>query len=423
MKKSVFMFVLALMCLFAFTLPAYALTQPIISYITNGENSMRWDWNSVSEEVYDYNIEIWKDGDPGNKFSATVHGETYYKQENVTSNVVYTAHIKIFNEENWGTDSSQMFIPDPAPIIGDVQPANGEINVSVDKVITFYSSKRIIEDTSNIVLKKGEETVVTNIYYHDTVIRIVPISKLEEGVMYTVYLSGITDLMGQVAEPMSWSFTTVQPLVIASSSSSSSSGDGYVSTTTVIPVIISYTYIDVDNHWAKNSVQILVNKQILPSNALYFYPDNEINREDFVKLLMIGMKYQTSTYAGKFTDVTTDNPNAIYIQTAIDKGIIQGTSATTFDPTKPITREEIFAMFDRTLKLENITPTEIKPLTEFKDYQTISPWAVDSVANIYSLDLVKGKTDIANVIIDPIANTSNAENATLLVRLLGKVGK
>lgn len=423
MKKL--MFVLTFMCLLAFAIPAYALTPPAISNITNGADCIRWDWDSVPEGVYGYNIELWQgvegiNGSTANSVTETVYGKTYYIQQSTTSGVVYNAHVQILGNEllGWGDKGEQFFIPSPAPIIGNMQPANNEINVPVDKKITFYLSKKVIEDTSNILLKKGEEIVATYVYYDTTMIMITPVNNLEEGVTYTVYLSGITDLVGQTADTVTWNFTTYKP-----SSSSSGGGGSSVPVVTTTPITISSSYIDTDNHWAKDSVQILVNKQILPSNMLYFYPDNEINREDFVKLLMIGMKYQTSTYTGKFTDVTTDNPNAIYIQTAIDKGIIQGTSETTFEPTKPITREEIFTMFDRTLKLENITPTEIKPLTEFKDYQTISAWATDSVVNIYSLGLVKGKTDIANVIIDPIANTSNAENATLLVRLLEKVGK
>lgn len=426
MKKSIFRITFLFACLLLF--PSYAMAQlpaPNGLHSEFGENYIKWEWDPVtSANKYVFSEAYMENGVTRRDISQTVYGQTYYIQQDPIPNQDYTAWVGVDNGSETSPNSNLVtivFVPLSQIYIGitEKSPDNNATNVPVGQSINMFFSYNLNSatvNTNNITLTTGTETVATSVYLTSSNhVRIDPLNPLKEGTVYTISVSGIKSIENYSLLPTTWNFTTYTPVA--------PSGGGSIPVTTTVPITIPSAYTDVTNHWAKDSIQILVNKQILPSNMTNFYPNNEINREDFVKLLIIGMKYPTTVYSGKFTDVTLDNPNAVYIQAAIDKGIIQGTSTTTFDPTKPITREEIFAMFDRTLKLENITPTMIEPLTEFKDYQTVSTWAVDSVKNIYSLGLLKGKTDVANVIIDPIANTSNAENATLLVRLLEKVGK
>lgn len=374
---------------------------------------------------------------------ATVYGQTY-TLENISTDMrglSYDMHVYAFKDGFGSMQSSHygnaLYWPPSwwaeQIRITDKTPVENAVYVPVDQKINITFAPLLNTSTvtlNNFVLKAGTEIIPTSLNYDPAtgVVTMAPVVPLREYTTYNVSVSNVQSTKNEIATSGNWSFTTGQAPIQAPSNDTGGGGTStptaITPTTTVTPTTnITYAYTDVSNHWAKDSIQTLVNKKIIPSDVQNFYPNQEINREDFVKLLVIGMNYQPTAYTGKFTDVAADNPNAQYIQTAVDKGIVVGTSANTFSPSTPITREEIAAMFDRTLKLESIAPVELKPLSDFKDYQQVSSWAQESIQNIYSLGLMAGKTDFANVIIDPAANTTNAENATLLVRLLEKTGK
>ena len=100
-----------------------------------------------------------------------------------------------------------------------------------------------------------------------------------------------------------------------------------------------------------------------------------------------------------------------YVSALYNKGIISGTSATTFSPNQPIKRQELFSMIGRMFG-EAYTTDGIIGNT-FADIG--SGYYVRYINLLYTLGLVKGDNDAT---VRPADNITRAETAALLNRLL-----
>ncbi|MGE7914474.1 S-layer homology domain-containing protein [Lysinibacillus xylanilyticus] len=69
------------------------------------------------------------------------------------------------------------------------------------------------------------------------------------------------------------------------------------------------------------------------------------------KMLTLGFDLQqATTLSAPFSDFTKDNETDKYIQTLLNYGITQGTSATTFSPYTDVTRGQMALFLYRTLQ-------------------------------------------------------------------------
>ena len=112
-----------------------------------------------------------------------------------------------------------------------------------------------------------------------------------------------------------------------------------------------------------------------------------------------------------------------YVNAAYKKGIVSGTSATTFNPYGIITKEEAAAMILRVSSVCNVntslTDEEIlNTLCQFADYREISPWATLAMAYCYE----NGIFDISELNSTPKKIISRAEMAHMIYSVLKKVG-
>ena len=100
-----------------------------------------------------------------------------------------------------------------------------------------------------------------------------------------------------------------------------------------------------------------------------------------------------------------------YVAALADKGVINGTSATTFSPNAPIKRQELFTMVGRMFGQAYTTDGVIG--NTFADIG--SGYYVRFIDLLYTLGLVKGDN---NSMVRPADNITRAETATLFNRLL-----
>lgn len=112
--------------------------------------------------------------------------------------------------------------------------------------------------------------------------------------------------------------------------------------------------------------------------------------------------------AGKFTDVPSTHWAAQYINPLAEKGVIKGTSATTFSPEAKVTRGQFASLLVRTLGLT------AKSTAPFKD---VSGDLAKEVAAAYEAGLVKG---VSATKFNPAAPISRADMVTMLVRAYEK---
>lgn len=148
-----------------------------------------------------------------------------------------------------------------------------------------------------------------------------------------------------------------------------------------------------------------------------FAPDDELTRAMFVTLLgriAENAGLDTGKYAqSKFIDVEHDSWYSQYLNWATKKGIINGTSDTTFEPHASVTREQAIAIV---IRFAEITYLELGTGDDaaFYDLDKVSEWAISYVETAIAAGLAIGYED---ALIAPRDPATRAETADILYRL------
>ena len=100
----------------------------------------------------------------------------------------------------------------------------------------------------------------------------------------------------------------------------------------------------------------------------------------------------------------------------MEKGIIQGTSATTFAPNSPITRQDMAAIVGRTIENLGLNISVVDtPVKAFNDMGAVAEYARASVELLRQKALLKGDT---NGNVNPKQNMTRAEGTAVLSRMM-----
>jgi len=108
----------------------------------------------------------------------------------------------------------------------------------------------------------------------------------------------------------------------------------------------SINYTDIGNHWARNDILLLANKFIVDGRtASQFQPEKPVTRGEFAAFIARGLGLSgDKKAAARFKDVNPSTAMAAYIGAATKAGIVVGNQDGTFKPNDPITRQEIAIM-------------------------------------------------------------------------------
>lgn len=178
---------------------------------------------------------------------------------------------------------------------------------------------------------------------------------------------------------------------------------------------VSKTYSDVpSSHWASNVIKELAAKQIVEgTSATTFEPERSVTRAEFTTLLVRALKL-TEKGEMAFTDVKASDWFADSVSFAVKAGIVQGRSATIFDANAQINREEMVTLLLRAYEFKNgkVANTAIQT---FADEDQVSSWATGFVRSAAALHLIQGRA--ANQF-DPKGISTRAEAAQVLFNLL-----
>lgn len=135
--------------------------------------------------------------------------------------------------------------------------------------------------------------------------------------------------------------------------------------------------------WYYESVVFVSNAGLMGGTSpTTFSPNSNMNRADFVTVIgrlseRLGETI-SSTNSHPFTDVSSNSYYNKYVGWAYQKKIVDGTTATTFTPTKTITREEVAVIIQRFMNYKRKALHDYGKVT-FSDESTISSWAIDAV--------------------------------------------
>lgn len=157
-----------------------------------------------------------------------------------------------------------------------------------------------------------------------------------------------------------------------------------------------------DNNWAINPILFCSGKNIIkPISTGMFKPADNMTRGmaiyGIVRCVYSG-PLSNSVNTG-FTDIPIGSEYAGAVKWAVDRGITSGTSATTFSPNAPITREAFCALLYRTFEYtgksgnlpDDLTNSQLN--STYSDLDSISGWAEDEVIPILKAKIIEGYSD------------------------------
>ena len=176
-------------------------------------------------------------------------------------------------------------------------------------------------------------------------------------------------------------------------------------------------FTDIENHWAKDNILFVVSRGLLNGTSeTTFSPNTGMTRGMFVTALGRLAGVDPADYqSGKFTDVKADAYYAPYVNWAAKTGIVSGTTDTTFAPDTNINREQMAViMKNYAVKLGYTVPKALEAVT-FADNASISSWAKEAVKSMQQAGILAGKT---NNRFDPAGTATRAEVATVLWRFV-----
>lgn len=185
------------------------------------------------------------------------------------------------------------------------------------------------------------------------------------------------------------------------------------------------TFIDMQQHWAKTDIERMANKWIITGKGNnLFDPSGALTHAEAITLLVRALGLKEETKDSPYPDVSQAWFTGA-VNTAYKAGLIVGSEGADYNsrlkPTEKISREEFTVMLVRAIKYagRSIGQEEGQQLLRFKDDQTISEWARESVAIASHFGIIIGD-DRGNF--NPQHTTSRAEAAVMLDRLLRALG-
>ena len=297
----------------------------------------------------------------------------------------------------------------------DTLSANGDVIFRVKQTDPSVLSKeakaaigtRPVYDLSLVYLSSGKETLITDFDGHTIAVRLpyAPAKEEQAGNLYAVYV----DDKGKVEWLTKSSYDPDLGAVIFETGHFSIYGIGYKNP---IPA-----FTDIKNHWAEDNIIFVASRGLLTGTGNnQFSPNTGMTRGMFVTALGRLAGIDPADYkTGKFTDVKADAYYAPYVNWAAEKGIVNGTTATTFSPDTNITREQMAViMAGYAKKLGYELPVAHDAVT-FADNAQISGWAAKEVKAMQQAGIMAGKGGNR---FDPKGTATRAEVATVLRRFV-----
>ena len=244
----------------------------------------------------------------------------------------------------------------------------------------------------------------------------------------------LSELSGQNYNDYSALKSAIDNIKSSNSSSPSSSGGnrgggsgGSIGGTKTYPTVVPdtdnkdielnyYVFDDLDSvEWAREPICKLAEMGVLRGKEYrLFYPNDNITREEFVKMLTVAYKLNIENKTDKFTDVNADDWFMPYVAAALENGIVNGVSDDMFGTGQNITRQDL-AVMAYNAALKNGVEFNTEGVQKFSDDDKISDYAKTAVYALKSQDIVNG---IDGKNFAPQDTATRAEAAKILYALI-----
>ncbi len=168
--------------------------------------------------------------------------------------------------------------------------------------------------------------------------------------------------------------------------------------------------------WAHAGIDYCMeNKLMNGMSATLFKPNGTVTRGQLVTILYrIAGEPETATEKS-FTDVEAGRYYTRAVLWAAENDIVNGYNDGSFKPEAPISREQIATILYRYAGKPNVTGT-----LDFPDAKQVGDYAKDALLWATQRELITGvKTADDTILLDPKANATRAQIATIIMRYLG----
>ena len=178
-----------------------------------------------------------------------------------------------------------------------------------------------------------------------------------------------------------------------------------------------FTDVPGEGNWAHAGIDYCVASGLMSGvGGNLFAPKMTTTRAQIVQILynLEGEPKVSGTIP--FTDLT-QNWYKDAVLWAYQTGVVSGTSATTFAPDLPVTREQIAViLMGYAVKVLGVTRTWTPAdLSVYPDAGSVSDWAKDALADAVTLGLISGASNDGQTLLEPQGSATREQVATILM--------
>lgn len=173
-----------------------------------------------------------------------------------------------------------------------------------------------------------------------------------------------------------------------------------------------FTDVDSKRYYAE-AIDLLYNSHLmLGTSDTTFEPDKAMTRAELVTILYRMSEDETPTKTAPFTDVEKNRFYTDAVNWAYTYGIVKGVTETTFAPNDKVTREQMVTMLFRFFFGEDAEKEVPVDLGSFPDAGSVSNYAKASMSWAVQCQIIKGMDGK----IEPKGSATRGQMATVIVR-------
>lgn len=185
------------------------------------------------------------------------------------------------------------------------------------------------------------------------------------------------------------------------------------STSTTTDSNAAAEFTDISNHWAKDSITRAVNAGLFNgTSTTTFSPERTMTSAMVVTVLYRIAGSPAVSLPDSLENVTPGVWHEIASAWGYEKGVIGGYK--TYTPDEPVSRQELAAMLHKFYSLSK-TPVPGADLSSFMDVSSVFSWAREGVAWANAAGIVGGTSSTT---LSPTSSATRAQVATMLCRYL-----
>ncbi|MFD1773507.1 S-layer homology domain-containing protein [Paenibacillus rhizophilus] len=188
---------------------------------------------------------------------------------------------------------------------------------------------------------------------------------------------------------------------------------------TVPPTAVPFNDVGSKYDWAKEAIDTLTEKGIFKGTSdTTFEPGKNMTRADFM-VLLVRMLDLKADFSSNFSDVRATDYYYEAAGIVRQLGIAAGVGGGKFNPKEAISRQDLMVLLMRALEVNGklkLSGTETD-LSRFRDKSKVASYAKDAVAAMINAGIVQGSGSGLN----PAGTATRAETAQILYRVYNKV--